>query len=68
MIYADCMNTPEQLRKKYASLQQFSDDELVAFDESMRAFARLLVDWWLEEQARSKNAPSGSLMERDEVR
>ena len=62
------MNTPDQLRKRYASLRNLSDDDLVAFDKSMRVLARLLLELWIEEQAGSKNNPGGSLMERGETR
>lgn len=62
------MLTIQYLRKKYSFLRDLSDEELLSFDEDMQAFAKLLIDWVVEHEPRSKNTRCGLLINRKKVR
>jgi hypothetical protein len=40
------MLTPDELRKRYPTRKDSSDEELQAFHEALIAFAKLAVDSW----------------------
>ena len=67
-MYAERMITLQHLRENYPSLRNLSDDELLRHRDDMEAFAKLLIEWVLERETRSKIAQRGSLKKGEKVR
>jgi hypothetical protein len=55
------MMSPEELRRKYPELQNFTDTELRLLERDIRITARLAVEWYIERRLGSNNIPFGLL-------
>lgn len=59
------MKSLDQIKKENPQLKDLSDDELRAIRADVYVLARLMVEWWVEQQLGSKAISLGLLKSPD---